>query len=61
MRKHVIPATLSAALMLAAVVAFDGLRQTTATSQPDSVWGNGSNGAPHPRAELSARHRARRA
>ena len=34
MRKHVIPATLSAALMLAAVVAFDGLRQTTATSQP---------------------------
>jgi arylsulfatase A-like enzyme len=34
MRKDVIPATLSAALMLAAVVAFDGLSQTTATSPP---------------------------
>ncbi|MDF2460376.1 MAG: sulfatase atsD, partial [Nitrospira sp.] len=34
MRKHVIPATLSAALMLAAVVAFYGVRQTTATSPP---------------------------
>jgi arylsulfatase A-like enzyme len=34
MQKHVIPATLSAALMLAAVVAFYGVRQTTATSPP---------------------------
>ncbi|MDF2460330.1 MAG: sulfatase atsD, partial [Nitrospira sp.] len=34
MQKHVIPATLSAAFMLAAVVAFDGLRETTATSTP---------------------------
>ena len=34
MRKHIIPAILSAALLLAAVVAFDGLRQTAAQSQP---------------------------
>ena len=34
MRKHVILATLSAALILAAVIALDGLRQTTATSPP---------------------------
>ncbi len=37
MRKHVIPAPLSAALMLAAVIAFDGLTQTTALSQPTAA------------------------